>query len=109
MQSDPSFWQWVTERLWVPLMGLVAVWWAMLQARIRKTEKKADDAIGRGEFTGYVARTDVRLGELRFDISKIFDLFRQHDQDDRARHEQLTALIHQNHKEVLNLLLKREP
>ena len=106
MQPDPSFWQWITEHLWVPLMGLVAVWWSMLQTRIRRTERKADSAIGREEFAEHVSRTEARLGELRFDIVKIFDLFRDHDRDDRIRHDQLTELIHQNHKEVLNLLLK---
>ena len=108
-QPDPTLWQWLSEHLWAPFVGLVAVWWSMLQHRITKVEKRAEDAVTGEEFMGYVARTDKRLDELRDDIGKIFETFRTHDREDRLRHDELVATIHDNHKELLAHLLKQRP
>ena len=100
-------WQWLSEHLWAPLLAMITVWWTMLQHRISKAEKVADGSVSREEFMGYVARTDKRLDELRGDIGRIFDLFREHDRDDRTRHDQLTRMLHDNHAEMLNHMIKR--
>lgn len=87
-------------------MGLVAVWWGMLQNRIRKAEKVADDAVTSDEFMGYVSRADKRMDDLRTDIRQIFDIARAHDNDDRKRHDDIVQMMHNDHKEVLEYLLR---
>jgi hypothetical protein len=104
---DPSFWQWLAEHLWMPLVGLLTVWWSMLQNRIRAVEITAKDAVTGEEFVTHVARADKQFDELRSDIRNIFDVFRAHEQEDRRSHDELVATMHRNHSEILDYLLKR--
>ncbi len=90
----------------MPFVGLITLWWSMLQHRIAKNEKVAEDAVSGDEFVTHVARTDKQLDDARSDIRNIFDVFRQHENDDRRRHDELVATIHRNHTEVLSYLLK---
>jgi TFIIF-interacting CTD phosphatase-like protein len=106
---DPSFWQWLSQHLWAPLLGLVAVWWSMLQSRISKVEKAAQDAVTGEEFVGYVARTDKQLDDFRRDVKDIYELFRRHEAEDRTRHDELVAMIHSNHRELLEYMIARKP
>jgi hypothetical protein len=105
---DPTILQWLLENLWAPFLAVVSVWWGMLQHRITKIEKVAEAAVDRPEFTGYSGRTDKRLDNLHDDIKQVHELFRQHNEQDRLRHDSLVSLIHTNHSQILNHMIDRK-
>ena len=72
-ETDPTIWRWLADHLWAPLTGVVAVVWAMLNARIVRVEEKADAAVPKPDFRDYVEQDKEEHERLRQTQIKIFD------------------------------------
>ena len=59
--------------MWAPVGAGVGLIWAMLNARIVKTETKADAAVQKDDFKEYVAQDKEEHDRLRQTQAKIFD------------------------------------
>lgn len=71
--SDDSIWKWAVEHMWAPVGAGVGVIWAMLNARIVRTETKADKAVPKEDFRDYVEQDKEEHERLRQAQIKIFD------------------------------------
>lgn len=64
MDADAGVWKQVSTWLWLVLAPVVGVAWGMLNKRIDKAEKKAEDALPRDDFERFLEKHRADIKEL---------------------------------------------
>ncbi len=64
IEADPGFWKQVSSWLWLVVMPLIALVWGLVNKRMDRVEKKAEEALPKTEFDKHVEKHRSDIKEL---------------------------------------------
>lgn len=64
VETDPTFWKQVSSWLWLGMAPLLALVWGLVNKRMDRVEKKADDALPQVAFDRYAEKQREDIKEL---------------------------------------------
>lgn len=99
VEADPTFWKQVSSWLWLAMAPLIALVWGLVNKRMDRIEKKAEEALPQADF-------DKHVEKHRADIKELFargDSLKDHV---NARVETLRTDMHEGMGRLRDLMQK---
>lgn len=88
---DPNTLLMIVGGLGAVVLLVIPIAWNQMDDRVKKAQDTADSKASNEE-----------MGRQRDNVSELFKVFREHEQADRDRHDQLVKVINENHVEMMD-------